>query len=159
MTNEQILLLSRVRVGLQRAGVRVDLVKVTRDRAYLESVLMRASELTDEIPVQSAMMLMAQLGIINGQKVMDPGLKTELLHRFSSPLDGVTQTLRGGSGQPPGAPATSSQPDPVPLEPGRFSTPIGTTTGTSPVLVPGGKNYKRGLRQGAERTARPVRSE
>ena len=148
MTNEQILLLSRVRVGLQRAGVAVDLIKMTRNRPYLESVLLRASELTDESTVQSAMILMSQLGIINGRDVMDSSLKAEILRRFAAPLDGPSQTLRGGAGSDAAATATaSSQPQPVPQEPGRFSTPIdGTTTGTSPNPVPGGKNYKRGLR-------------
>lgn len=145
MTNEQILLLSRIRVGLQRAGIAVDLVRVTRDRIYLEAVLMRASELTDETAVQSAMLLMSQLGIINGRRVMDNSLKAEILRRFAAPTDGPTLPLRSGT---PGevTPDTSSQADPAPIEPGRFSTPIGTTTGTSPTLVPGGKNYKRGLR-------------
>ena len=54
MTNEQILWLARVRVGLQRANVRVDLVRVTRDRPYLEAVLSRArsEEHTSELQSQ-----------------------------------------------------------------------------------------------------------
>ncbi|MEQ1597420.1 MAG: hypothetical protein ABL985_20245 [Casimicrobium sp.] len=145
MTNEQILLLSRVRVGLQRAGVTIDLIRMTRDRAYLEAALMRASELTDETAVQSAMQLMAQLGIINGRRVMDTSLKAEILRRFASPLDGATQTLRDGAAGGASI-STTSQPTPAPIEPGRFGTPMGATTGTTPTPVPGGKNYKRGLR-------------
>lgn len=145
MTNEQILWLARVRVGLQKADIRVDLVRVTRDRPYLEAVLNRASELTDESAVESAMKLMAQLGMINGRRVMDSSLTSEILRRFASPMDGATQPLR--SGIPPETPLeASSQPEPLPHEPGRFSTPMGTTTGTSPTLAPGGKQYKRGLR-------------
>lgn len=145
MTNEQIMLLSRVRVGLQRAGLAVDLVRMTRDRPYLEEVLFRASELPDETTVQSAMLLMSQLGMINGRRVMDPSLKAEVLRRFNSPVDGPTLPLRaGGNGEM--AAGASSQSDPLPQEPGRFSTPMDATTGTSPTLVPGGKNYKRGLR-------------
>jgi hypothetical protein len=136
MTNEQILWLARVRV---------DLVRVTRDRAYLEAVLNRASELTDETAVESAMKLMSQLGMINGRRVMDSSLKAEILRRFAAPIDGTTQPLRAGIA--PDAPLeASTQPEPLPHEPGRFSTPIGTTTGTSPAPVPGGKSYKRGLR-------------
>lgn len=145
MTNEQIMLLSRVRVGLQRAGVPVDLIRMTRDRPYLEAALMRASELTDDSAVQSAMQLMAQLGIINGRRVMDTSLKAEILRRFAAPLDGQTQPLREGAAADAAAKGSSHQ-DPAPIEPGRFSSPMGATTGTSPALVPGGKNYKRGLR-------------
>ena len=145
MTNELILLLSRVRVGLQRAGGRVDLVRMTRDRAYLEEVLFRASELPDEVPVQSAMLLMSQLGVINGKRVMDNSLRAEILRRFDEPAGG-NQNLRGGIS--PAAPGSSSQPDdPQPIQTGQFSTPLGgTTTGTTGVAVPGGKSYKRGLR-------------
>ena len=145
MTNEQILWLARVRVGLQKADIRVDLVRVTRDRPYLEAVLNRASELTDESAVESAMKLMAQLGMINGRRVMEPSLKTEILRRFSAPIDGPTVQLRGGGASETSLEA-SSQPEPLPQEPGRFSTPIGLTTGTTPNPVPGGKSYKRGLR-------------
>jgi hypothetical protein len=147
MTNEQILLLARVRVGLQRAGIPVDLVKMTRDRAYLEAVLLRASELADESAVESAMLLMSQLGIINGKKVTDSSLKAEILRRFAAPVDSPTLPLRSGGTAVDTPAEASSQPQAVPQEPGRFSTPMGgTTTGTSPTLVPGGKNYKRGLR-------------
>lgn len=145
MTNEQIMLLSRVRVGLQRAGVPVDLIRMTRDRPYLEAALMRASELTDDSAVQSAMLLMAQLGIINGRRVMDTSLKAEILRRFAAPLDGQTQPLREGGAADAAAKGSSHQ-DPAPIERGRFSSPVGATTGTSPAPVPGGKNYKRGLR-------------
>lgn len=145
MTNEQILLLSRVRVGLQRASIAVDLVRMTRDRPYLEAVLFRASELTDETTVQSALLLMSQLGMINGRQVLDPAVKAEVLRRFASPVDSPTQPLRESTSAG-SSPRTSSQPDPLPIEPGRFSTPIGATTGSSPAPVPGGKNYKRGLR-------------
>ncbi len=145
MTNEQILWLARVRVGLQRAGIKVDLIRVTRDRPYLESVLTRASELTDETAVESAMKLMSQLGMINGRRVMDSSLKAEILRRFAAPMDGSTQPLRSGIATD--APVEArSQPEPLPQEPGRFSTPMGATTGTSPAPVPGGKSYKRGLR-------------
>lgn len=149
MTNEQILWLARVRVGLQRANVRVDLVRVTRDRPYLEAVLSRATELHDEIAVESAMKLMAQLGLINGARVMDPAREQSI----TRPLDIVdvftpvaSPTLRAGL--PAAAPgsSSSSQADAAPIERGQFSTPIGLTTGTSPNPVPGGKNYKRGLR-------------
>ena len=145
MTNEQILLLSRVRVGLQRAGVKVDLVRMTRDRAYLEEVLFRASELPDEVPVQSAMLLMSQLGVINGKRVMDNSLRAEILRRFDEPASGG-QNLRGAA--LPAAPdGSSSQPTAQPIQTGQFSTPLGgTTTGTTGVAVPGGKSYKRGLR-------------
>lgn len=145
MTNEQILWLARVRVGLQKVGIRVDLVRATRDRAYLESVLNRASELTDETAVESAMKLMAQLGMINGRRVMDSSLKAEILRRFAAPMEGEAQPLRGGSASETPV-AASSQPEPLPQEPGRFSTPIGSTTATSPAPVPGGKSYKHGLR-------------
>ncbi len=145
MTNEQILWLARVRVGLQKANIRVDLIRVTRDRVYLESVLNRASELTDETAVESAMKLMAQLGMINGRRVMDSSIKAEILRRFASPIEGLTQPLRGG--EAPDAPLeASSQPQPLAQDPGRFSTPLGATTGTSPAPVAGGKSYKRGLR-------------
>ncbi len=144
MTNEQILLLSRVRVGLQRAGVMVDLVRMTRDRSYLEDVLFRASELTDEVPVQSAMLLMSQLGLINGKRVMDNSLKAEILRRFEEPVGGGP-SLRGTASE--ATPASSSQPEAQPIQKGQFSTPLGgTTTGTTGVAVPGGKSYKRGLR-------------
>ena len=147
MTNEQILWLARVRVGLQKADIRVDLVRVTRDRPYLEAVLNRASELTDETAVESAMKLMAQLGMINGSRVMDPSRETSIT-RSKKPddvLDFATQnSLRGGV--TPANAASSSQPEPAPIERGQFSTPIGLTTGTSPAPVPGGKSYKRGLR-------------
>lgn len=144
MTNEQILLLSRVRVGLQRAGVTVDLVRMTRDRSYLEDVLFRASELPDEVPVQSAMLLMSQLGLINGKRVMDNSLKAEILRRFDeSPNSG--QSLRGTSGA--ATPESSSQPEAQPVQIGQFSSPLGgSTTGTTGIAVPGGKSYKRGLR-------------
>ncbi len=150
MTNEQILWLARVRVGLQRANVRVDLVRVTRDRPYLEAVLSRATELHDEIAVESAMKLMAQLGLINGARVMDPASEQSI----TRPLDIVDVFSPIGSpalraGQPQAASGSSngsSQPDATPIERGQFSTPIGLTTGTSPNPVPGGKNYKRGLR-------------
>lgn len=145
MTNEQILWLARVRVGLQKADIRVDLVRVTRDRPYLEAVLNRATELTDESAVESAMKLMSQLGMINGRRVMDSSLKADILRRFAAPLDAATQPLRGGIAAETPLEA-SSQPEPLPQEPGRFSTPIGLTTGTSPTPVPGGKSYKRGLR-------------
>lgn len=145
MTNEQILWLARVRVGLQKASVSVDLVRATRDRAYMETVLIRASELTDESAVESAMKLMAQLGMINGRRVMDSSLKAEILRRFAAPMDGSAQPLRSGIATDAPVEA-SSQPEPLPQEPGRFSTPMGATTGTSPAPVPGGKNYKRGLR-------------
>lgn len=148
MTNEQILLLSRVRVGLQRAGVMVDLVRMTRDRPYLEGVLFRASELDDEIPVQSAMLLMSQLGLINGKRVMDNTLKAEILRRFDeSAADGAN--LRGAAtgATVTATPASSSQPEAQPVQTGQFSSPLGgTTTGTTGVAVPGGKTYKRGLR-------------
>lgn len=88
MTNEQILWLARVRVGLQKAGVSMDLVRATRDRAYMETVRIRASELTDESAVESAVKLMAQLGMINGRRVMDSWLKAEILRRFAAPMDG-----------------------------------------------------------------------
>jgi hypothetical protein len=146
MTNEQILWLARVRVGLQRANVLVDLVRATRDRPYLEAVLSRATELHDETAVEASMKLMSQLGLINGARVMDPARDQSI----TRPLDSVngfdpfgSHTLR--SGIPFGVP-DSSQSDPAPIEPGRFSTPIGTTTGTSPAPVAGGKSYKRGLR-------------
>ena len=144
MTNEQILLLSRIRVGLQRAGVMVDLVRMTRDRPYLEEVLFRASELPDEVPVQSAMLLMSQLGLINGKRVMDNSLKAEILRRFDEPA-GDAANLRG---TPTSATtASSSQPEAQPIQTGQFSSPLGgTTTGTTGVAVPGGKSYKRGLR-------------
>lgn len=149
MTNEQILLLSRIRVGLQRAGVMVDLVRMTRDRPYLEEVLFRASELPDEVPVQSAMLLMSQLGLINGKRVMDNSLKAEILRRFDEPAGGG-QNLRGVAAPgatPSGSTSSSSQPDAQPIQTGQFSTPLGgTTTGTTGVAVPGGKSYKRGLR-------------
>lgn len=144
MTNEQILLLSRVRVGLQRAGVMVDLVRMTRDRPYLEEVLFRASELPDEVAVQSAMLLMSQLGLINGKRVMDNSLKAEILRRFDGAV-GSDQTLRGATSV--ATPASSSQPETIPIQAGQFSSPLGaTTTGTTGVAVPGGKSYKRGLR-------------
>ncbi len=144
MTNEQILLLSRVRVGLQRAGVSVDLVRMTRDRSYLKDVLFRASELPDEVPVQSAMILMSQLGLINGKRVLDNSLKAEILRRFDEPVDGGAN-LRGSSSA--ATPDSSSQPEAKPLQTGQFSSPLGgTTTGTTGVVVPGGKSYKRGLR-------------
>lgn len=147
MTNEQILWLARVRVGLQRANVRVDLVRVTRDRPYLEAVLSRATELHDEIAVESAMKLMAQLGLINGARVMDPAREQSI----TRPLDIIDVLNPIGSpalraGQPAAAAGSSSQADAAPIERGQFSTPIGLTTGTSPNPVPGGKNYKRGLR-------------
>ncbi len=144
MTNEQILLLSRVRVGLQRAGVMVDLVRMTRDRSYLEDVLFRATELPDEVPVQSAMLLMSQLGLINGKRVMDNSLKAEILRRFDeTPSSGPS--LRGTASA--ATPASSSQPEAQPIQPGQFSSPLGgTTTGTTGIAVPGGKSYKRGLR-------------
>jgi hypothetical protein len=137
MTNEQILWLARVRVGLQRANVRVDLVRVTRDRPYLEAVLARATELHDETAVEAAMKLMSQLGLINGTRVMDPARDQSITRPFDAgggfdPFAG--QALR--SGIPVGAP----------IELGRFSTPMGATTGTSPAPVAGGKSYKRGLR-------------
>ena len=136
--------MSRVRVGLQRAGVKVDLVRMTRDRPYLEEVLFRASELPDEIPVQSAMLLMSQLGLINGKRVMDNSLKAEILRRFDeSPSDAAS--LRSAPNA--GTPASSSQPEAQPIQVGQFSSPLGgTTTGTTGVAVPGGKSYKRGLR-------------
>jgi hypothetical protein len=146
MTNEQILWLARVRVGLQKSNIRIDLVRVTRDREYLESVLNQASELTDESAVESAMKLMAQLGMINGRRVMDSSLTAEILRRFATPIDNATPPLRAGGIAAEPAAAASSQPEPVPHESGRFSTPIGLTTGSSPAPVPGGKNYKRGLR-------------
>ena len=146
MTNEQILLLSRIRVGLQRAGVMVDLVRMTRDRPYLEEVLFRASELPDEVPVQSAMLLMSQLGLINGKRVMDNSLKAEILRRFDEPAGGG-QNLRGVAALGATPAGSSSQPDAQPIQTGQFSTPLGgTTTGTTGVAVPGGKSYKRGLR-------------
>lgn len=145
MTNEQILLLSRIRVGLQRAGVTVDLVRMTRDRVYLEEVLFRASELTDETAVQSSLMLMSQLGMINGRRVLDPPIGSAQIRGQHAPGADPAQPLRsGGSGET--SAASSSQPDPLPQEPGRFSTPMGATTGSSPNPVPGGKSYKRGLR-------------
>ena len=144
MTNEQILLLSRVRVGLQRAGVMVDLVRMTRDRSYLKDVLFRASELPDEVPVQSAMILMSQLGLINGKRILDNSLKAEILRRFDEPVDSGS-SLRGSVSAP--TPASSSQPEANPVQTGQFSSPLGgTTTGTTGVAVPGGKSYKRGLR-------------
>ena len=147
MTNEQILWLARVRVGLQRANVRVDLVRVTRDRPYLEAVLNRATELHDETAVESAMKLMSQLGLINGARVMDPKYDQGITRPFDTneafdPFG--APTLRAGTSL--GAPGSSSQSDPQPTEPGRFSTPMGATTGTSPAPVAGGKSYKRGLR-------------
>lgn len=145
MTNEQILLLSRVRVGLQRAGVKVDLVRMTRDRAYLAEVLFRATELPDEVPVQTAMLLISQLGVINGKRVMDNSLRAEILRRFDESV-GSGQSLRGvtSAATPAGS---SSQPEVQPIQTGQFSTPLGgTTTGTTGVAVPGGKSYKRGLR-------------
>jgi hypothetical protein len=147
MTNEQILWLARVRVGLQRAQIPVDLVRVTRDRPYLEAVLARASELTDETAVESALKLMSQLGIINGSRAMNPKRDGSILRPRDggvAPDSAAQNALRGG--MPPAAAGSSSQSDPAPVEPGRFSTPIGATTGTSPTLAPGGKNYKRGLR-------------
>jgi hypothetical protein len=154
MTNEQILWLSRVRVGLQRAGIPVDLVRVTRDRPYLEAVLTRASELTDVTAVESSMKLMSQLGMINGSNVMDPGHSSAITRspNLGGGLDFASQqALRGGAPAAVPAPgggalSTSSQSDPAPIELGRFSTPMGATTGTSPAPVAGGKQYKRGLR-------------
>ena len=153
MTNEQILWLSRVRVGLQRAGIPVDLVRVTRDRPYLEAVLARASELTDEAAVESSMKLMSQLGMINGSSVMDPAHPSGNRGiNLGAGLDFASQqALRGGAPAPAAAaasaaPSTSSQSDPAPIELGRFSTPMGATTGTSPNPLAGGKHYKRGLR-------------
>lgn len=144
MTNEQILLLSRVRVGLQRAGIAVDLIRMTRNRAYLEEVLLRASELQDEIPVQSAMLLMSQLGVINGKRVMDNSLRADILRRFDE--SGETRPALRGSAAIPQV-GGSSQPDAQPMQPGQFSSPLGgTTTGTTGIAVPGGKSYKRGLR-------------
>lgn len=147
MTNEQILWLARVRVGLQRADVRVDLVRATRDRPYLEAVLSRATEVHDEIAVESAMKLMSQLGMINGTRAMDPARDLSITRPFDS-NDGFdpfgVPALR--SGIPLGGPGSSSQSEPSPIEPGRFSTPMGATTGTSPAPVAGGKSYKRGLR-------------
>jgi hypothetical protein len=150
MTNEQILLLSRVRVGLQRAGIPVDLVRVTRDRPYLEAVLARATELTDESAVESAMKMMSQLGLINGTRVMEPSREMSITRGSGNTQTGLDfatqQVLRGTPAIAAEKAGTSSQNDPAPIEPGRFSTPIGLTTGTSPTLVPGGKQYKRGLR-------------
>jgi hypothetical protein len=148
MTNEQLLLLSRVRIGMQRAGAAIDLVRVTRDRTYLEAVLMKASELHDESAVHAAMALMAQLGMINGMRVMDSSLKAEMLRKFGGSLDSESQiALRGSPNPASNADGSSSQSAPPENEPGRFSTPLsGTTTGSSPTPVPGGKNYKRGLR-------------
>jgi hypothetical protein len=147
MTNEQILWLARVRVGLQRASIVVDLVRVTRDRPYLEAVLNRASELTDETAVESALKLMSQLGMINGTRTLDPTRVPSIQRpqNREGALDFATEiALRGGAPLP--AAGTSSQTDAVPFEPGRFSTPLGATTGTSPAPVVGGKHYKRGLR-------------
>jgi hypothetical protein len=147
MTNEQILWLARVRVGLQRANILVDLVRVTRDRPYLEAVLTRASELTDETAVESALKLMSQLGMINGTRVLDPALVSSIQRSQNrgDTLDFETEiALRGGTPAP--SEGTSSQADALPFEPGRFSTPLGATTGTSPAPVLGGKSYKRGLR-------------
>ena len=147
MNNEQILLLSRVRVGLQRAGISVDLVRMTRDRSYLKDVLFRASELPDEAPVQSAMLLMSQLGLINGKRVMDNSLKAEILRRFEEPVGGGPSLRGTASTASPASPANSSQPEAKPVQTGQFSSPLGgTTTGTTGVAVPGGKSYKRGLR-------------
>ena len=93
MTNEQILWLARVRVGLQKADIRVNLMRVTRDRPHLEAVLNRASELTDETAVESAMKLMAQLGMINGSRAMalSRGLSITRQNSQSSLLDSPTQ--------------------------------------------------------------------
>lgn len=113
MTNEQILWLARVRGGLQKADIRVNLVRVTRDRPYLEAVLNRASELTDETAVESAMKLMAQLGMINGSRAMDPSreLSITLQNSQSSLLDSPTQMgLRGNLPPPPRAPTPASAP-------------------------------------------------
>ena len=82
MTNEQILWLARVRVGLQRANVSVDLVRATRQRPYLEAVLARATELHDEIAVEAAIKLMPQLGLINGARVMDPARNLSIPRPF-----------------------------------------------------------------------------
>jgi hypothetical protein len=88
---------------------------------------------------------MAQLGLINGSTALDVQRGTSRLRTQGNTMDPLSPaSLR--EGMPPGSDDSSSQSDPAPIVPGRFSTRISDTTGTSPAPVPGGKTYKRGLR-------------
>jgi hypothetical protein len=109
-------------------------------------VLIQATELTDVLAVESALLLMNQMGLINGTNVLSNPNTLEIARRLGTRLDASMQALRDSYVVGNTTQLTSSQPDPKPIVPGQYSSPMGATTGSSPNLVPGGKNYKKGLR-------------